>query len=98
MYQYELNRTLYLENILFLFEPQWETCISILGNLEVRLQQCLEPLPSNESKELYSVLSLDAEWDTIHRSGLWGVTELDLVSSIHDRFKRSNNLTDITVR
>ncbi|XP_014213898.1 uncharacterized protein LOC106643323 [Copidosoma floridanum] len=76
----------------------WKTCVSILGCLEVSLQQCLEPLPSNENKELYSVLSVDSEWDTIHRSGLWGVTELDVVSSLHDRFKRNKNLTDIVVR
>ncbi|KAL7303917.1 hypothetical protein TKK_0004035 [Trichogramma kaykai] len=76
----------------------WETCAALLSTLELRLQQCLEPLPSNESKELYSVLSVDSEWDTTYRSGLWGVTELDLVSSIHDRFKRNNNITDITIR
>ncbi|CAB0039138.1 unnamed protein product [Trichogramma brassicae] len=76
----------------------WETCAAFLSTLELRLQQCLEPLPSNESKELYSVLSVDSEWDTTYRSGLWGVTELDLVSSIHDRFKQNNNITDITIR
>ncbi|XP_014232932.1 uncharacterized protein LOC106656455 isoform X2 [Trichogramma pretiosum] len=77
----------------------WETCAALLSTLELRLQQCLEqPLPANESKELYSVLSVDSEWDTTYRSGLWGVTELDLVSSIHDRFKRNNNVTDVTIR
>ncbi|XP_058803293.1 uncharacterized protein LOC131671110 isoform X2 [Phymastichus coffea] len=81
-----------------LIHSLWETSISILGNLETHLQQCLEPLPSNESKELYSVLSVDSDWDTIHRSGLWGVTELDVVSSLHDRFQRNKTLTDITVR
>ena len=72
--------------------------MSMWGCLEERLQQCLEPLPSNESKELYSVLSVDSEWDTVHRSGLWGVTELDIVSSLHDRFRKNNSITDITVR
>jgi hypothetical protein len=69
-----------------------------LGYLETRLQQCLEPFPSNESKELYSVLSVDSDWDTTLRSGLWGVTELDIVSSLHNRFRHNNNLTDIIVR
>ncbi|XP_012142156.2 Hermansky-Pudlak syndrome 4 protein isoform X3 [Megachile rotundata] len=76
----------------------WQTCVSTLGKLEARLQQCLEPMPSNENKELYSILSIDPQWDTIHRSGLWGVTELDIVSCLHDRFKHASNLTDIIVR
>ncbi|XP_008207978.1 uncharacterized protein LOC100116464 isoform X2 [Nasonia vitripennis] len=81
-----------------LIHSLWETSISILGCLETRLQQCLEPLPSNESKELYSVLSVDSDWDTIHRSGLWGVTELEVVSSLHDRFRQNKNLTEMIVR
>ena len=73
-------------------------CINTLGRLESRLQQCLDPLPSNENKELYSLLSVDPQWDTLHRSGLWGVTELDIVSSLHSRFTKASNLTDIIVR
>lgn len=72
--------------------------MNTLGRLESRLQHCLDPLPSNDHKELYSVLSIDPQWDTLHRSGLWGVTELDIVSSLHNRFSRSSNLTDIIVR
>ncbi|XP_017880807.1 uncharacterized protein LOC108625361 isoform X2 [Ceratina calcarata] len=81
-----------------LIHTLWKTCVSTLGKLETRLQQCLEPLPSNENKELYSILSVDPQWDTINRSGLWGVTELDIVSSLHDRFTHASNLTDIIVR
>ncbi|XP_035739202.1 uncharacterized protein LOC118449101 isoform X2 [Vespa mandarinia] len=81
-----------------LIHSLWQTCIKTLGRLESQLQQCLDPLPSNENKELYSILSVDAEWDTIHRSGLWGVTELDIVSCLHDRFKQASNLTDVIVR
>lgn len=81
-----------------LIHSLWQTCIKTLGRLESQLQQCLDPLPSNENKELYSVLSVNAEWDTINRSGLWGVTELDIVSCLHDRFRQANNLTDIIVR
>lgn len=62
------------------------------------MQQCLDPLPLNESKELYSVLSVDSDWDTVHRSGLWGVTELDMVSVLHERLKKGRNITDIVVR
>ncbi|CAG5087282.1 Similar to HPS4: Hermansky-Pudlak syndrome 4 protein (Homo sapiens), partial [Cotesia congregata] len=51
-----------------------------------------------EHKELYSVLSVDPQWDTLDRSGLWGVTELDIVSSLYNRFTESSNLTDIIVR
>ncbi|XP_076233157.1 Hermansky-Pudlak syndrome 4 protein isoform X2 [Calliopsis andreniformis] len=81
-----------------LIHSLWQTCVTTLGKLETRLQQCLEPLPSNENKELYSILSIDPQWDTINRSGLWGVTELDIVSSLHDRFTHASNLTDIIVR
>ncbi|XP_053987375.1 uncharacterized protein LOC128880872 isoform X1 [Hylaeus volcanicus] len=81
-----------------LIHSLWHTCVSALGKLETRLQQCLEPLPSNENKELYSILSIDPQWDTINRSGLWGVTELDIVSCLHDRFTHASNLTDIIVR
>ncbi|XP_076627149.1 Hermansky-Pudlak syndrome 4 protein isoform X3 [Colletes latitarsis] len=81
-----------------LIHTLWQTCVSTLGKLETRLQQCLEPLPSNENKELYSILSIDPQWDTINRSGLWGVTELDIVSCLHDRFTHASNLTDIIVR
>lgn len=81
-----------------LIHSLWQTCVSTLGKLETRLQQCLEPLPSNENKELYSILSIDPQWDTINRSGLWGVTELDIVSCLHDRFTHASNLTDIIVR
>ncbi|XP_012257296.2 uncharacterized protein LOC105686759 isoform X2 [Athalia rosae] len=76
----------------------WQTCVEVLGRLESRLQRCLEPLPPSESRELYSVLSVDPEWDTVHRAGLWGVTEIEIVSSLHDRFSRASNLTDIIVR
>jgi len=56
-------------------------------------------MPSTENKELYSILSVDSQWDTVQRSGLWGVTELDIVSCLHDRFMRAgHNLTDITIR
>ncbi|XP_017759494.1 PREDICTED: uncharacterized protein LOC108550299 [Eufriesea mexicana] len=81
-----------------LIHSLWETCVNALGKLEARLQQCLEPLPSNENKELYSILSIDPQWDTINRSGLWGVTELDIVSCLHDRFRHASNLTDIIIR
>ncbi|XP_078045758.1 Hermansky-Pudlak syndrome 4 protein isoform X2 [Augochlora pura] len=81
-----------------LIHTLWHTCVSTLGRLETRLQQCLEPLPSNENKELYSILNIESQWDTINRSGLWGVTELDIVSCLHDRFSRASNLTDIIVR
>ncbi|KAI4499425.1 hypothetical protein M0802_005321 [Mischocyttarus mexicanus] len=81
-----------------LIHSLWQTCIKTLGRLESQLQQCLDPLPSNENKELYSILSVDADWDTINRSGLWGVTELDMVSCLHDRFRQASNLTDVIVR
>ena len=81
-----------------LIHSLWQTCVSTLGKLEARLQQCLEPLPSNENKELYSILGIDPQWDTVNRSGLWGVTELDIVSCLHDRFTHASNLTDIIVR
>ncbi|KZC09693.1 Hermansky-Pudlak syndrome 4 protein, partial [Dufourea novaeangliae] len=81
-----------------LIHSLWQTCVNTLGRLETRLQQCLEPLPSNENKELYSILNIDPQWDTINRSGLWGVTELDIVSCLHDRFTHASNLTDIIVR
>ncbi|KAG5337832.1 HPS4 protein, partial [Acromyrmex heyeri] len=80
-----------------LIHALWHTCVSTLGKLETRLQQCLEPLPSTENKELYSILSVDPQWDTVQRSGLWGVTELDIVSCLHDRFTQASNLTDIIV-
>ncbi|XP_044015038.1 uncharacterized protein LOC122857111 [Aphidius gifuensis] len=76
----------------------WQACMNNLERLESRLQYCLDPQPSSNSKELYSVLGIDSQWDTTHRSGLWGVTELDIVSSLHDRFKKSSNITDIIVR
>ncbi|XP_026828329.1 uncharacterized protein LOC113561394 isoform X2 [Ooceraea biroi] len=76
----------------------WNTCVNTLGKLESRLQQCLEPMPSTENKELYSILSVDSQWDTVQRSGLWGVTELDIVSCLHDRFMRAGSLMDIIVR
>lgn len=76
----------------------WETCMNNLERLESRLQHCLDPQPSSNSKELYSVLSIDSQWDATHRSGLWGVTELDIVSSLHRRFSQSSNLTDMIVR
>ncbi|XP_066595114.1 uncharacterized protein HPS4, partial [Prorops nasuta] len=76
----------------------WKTCIGTLGKLEARLQQSLDPLPSNESKKLYSILHIDPDWDTMQRTGLWGVTELDIASCLHDRFMCSSNLTDIIVR
>ncbi|XP_018314730.1 Hermansky-Pudlak syndrome 4 protein [Mycetomoellerius zeteki] len=81
-----------------LIHALWHTCVSTLGKLETRLQQCLEPLPSTENKELYSILSVDPQWDTVQRSGLWGVTELDIVSCLHDRFTQASSLTDIIVR
>ncbi|XP_072745778.1 uncharacterized protein Hps4 isoform X1 [Anoplolepis gracilipes] len=81
-----------------LIHSLWHTCVSTLGKLESRLQQCLEPLPSTENKELYSILNIDPQWDTVQRFGLWGVTELDIVSCLHDRFTQASNLTDITVR
>ncbi|XP_067213318.1 uncharacterized protein HPS4 isoform X2 [Linepithema humile] len=81
-----------------LIHALWRTCVSTLDKLESRLQQCLEPLPSTENKELYSILSVDPQWDTVQRFGLWGVTELDIVSCLHDRFTRANSLTDIIVR
>ncbi|XP_012540121.1 uncharacterized protein LOC105838818 isoform X2 [Monomorium pharaonis] len=81
-----------------LIHALWHTCVSTLGKLESRLQQCLEPLPSTENKELYSILNVDPQWDTVQRSGLWGVTELDIVSCLHDRFTQASNLTDIIVR
>lgn len=81
-----------------LIHALWHTCVSTLGKLELRLQQCLEPLPSTENKELYSILNIDPQWDTVQRYGLWGVTELDIVSCLHDRFTQASNLTDIIVR
>ncbi|XP_034952467.1 uncharacterized protein HPS4 [Chelonus insularis] len=76
----------------------WKTCMNVLGRLESRLQHCLDPLPSSEHKELYSVLNIDPQWDTLHRSGLWGVTDLEIVSTLHNRFTKCSNLTDIIVR
>ncbi|XP_011164544.2 uncharacterized protein LOC105199242 isoform X1 [Solenopsis invicta] len=81
-----------------LIHSLWHTCVSTLGKLESRLQQCLEPMPSTGNKELYSILNVDPQWDTVQRSGLWGVTELDIVSCLHDRFTQASNLTDIIVR
>ncbi|XP_024877372.1 uncharacterized protein LOC112458155 isoform X1 [Temnothorax curvispinosus] len=81
-----------------LIHALWHTCVSTLGKLESRLQQCLEPMPSTENKELYSILNVDPQWDTVQRSGLWGVTELDIVSCLHDRFTQARSLTDIIVR
>ncbi|XP_012275273.1 uncharacterized protein LOC105696959 isoform X2 [Orussus abietinus] len=81
-----------------LIHSLWETCVNTLGSLELRLQQTLEPQPATDNKELYSVLCVDPQWDTVHRSGLWGVTELEIISSLHDKFSRSCNLTDIVVR
>ncbi|XP_063972551.1 uncharacterized protein LOC135160191 isoform X2 [Diachasmimorpha longicaudata] len=76
----------------------WETCMNHLGRLETRLAHCMEPMPCSQHKDLYSVLSIDPEWDTLQRSGLWGVSELEIVGKIHDRFKKGRNLTDVIVR
>uniref|UniRef100_A0A0C9RFL7 HPS4_1 protein n=1 Tax=Fopius arisanus TaxID=64838 RepID=A0A0C9RFL7_9HYME len=81
-----------------LIHSLWETCMNHLGRLESRLGHCMEPMPSHEHKELYSVLSVDPEWDTLHRSGLWGVSELEIAGVIHERFRKSRNLTDVIVR
>ncbi|XP_032667504.1 uncharacterized protein LOC116842414 isoform X2 [Odontomachus brunneus] len=77
-----------------LIHALWQTCVSTLGKLETRLQQCLEPLPSTDNKEQYSILNVDPQWDTIQRAGLWGITDLDIVSSLHDRFLRSRRQTN----
>ncbi|XP_043482574.1 uncharacterized protein LOC122511429 [Leptopilina heterotoma] len=81
-----------------LIHSLWRTCINNLGKLEICLQQCLDPLPITENKELYSVLSVNSEWDTTYRSGLWGVTELDILATLHNRFTNKNNLTEIIIR
>ncbi|XP_046621533.1 uncharacterized protein LOC124305782 isoform X2 [Neodiprion virginianus] len=81
-----------------LIHSLWDTCVQVLAKLECKLQRCLEPLPPSDSRELYSVLSVDPQWDTVHRAGLWGVTEIEIVSFLHDRFSKAGNMTDIVVR
>ena len=73
-------------------------CVNNLGKIESRLQECLDPLPVIENKELYSVLAVDSEWDTLHRSGLWGVTELEIISTLHRRFMGANWLSEVIAR
>lgn len=65
--------------------------------MERQLEGCMEDFKGNPPPDgLYSVLSLDSDWETVKREGLWEDME-DLTLS-HGDYLDNPDLTDIYVR
>lgn len=75
----------------------WETSINYLNKLDSLLTSSLEPLSSDDTGE-YSMLHLHPHWGSIAKSGAWSSAQLLLVSSLFNRLRAVQHLSEIIVK
>ncbi|XP_075220876.1 Hermansky-Pudlak syndrome 4 protein isoform X2 [Lycorma delicatula] len=78
----------------------WESCTSLLSELESRLRNCMEHCPNTgmSAVDSYSFLCVEPEWGTTQRGGSWTAPQLELLTTLHSDLNTSPNITDFIVR
>ncbi|XP_066138280.1 uncharacterized protein HPS4 isoform X2 [Euwallacea fornicatus] len=72
-------------------------CSERLGVLERQLEkQLTNPIKSSSEKDLYSILKLNPNWDTVTQFGLW--EDLDDLTHLHGNFMKHQLITDVYLR
>ncbi|XP_059481269.1 uncharacterized protein LOC132200089 [Neocloeon triangulifer] len=82
-------------DLLMNIESTW---LESAPQLESRLQKSLEQTTSADSKESYSYLHLDPEWDALQRGGKWGAAQLSVARKLHTDLKSTPDMTEIIAR
>ncbi|CAB3371779.1 Hypothetical predicted protein [Cloeon dipterum] len=82
-------------DLLLTIEKAW---LESAPQLESRLRKSLEQTTSADSKESYSFLHLDPEWDALQRGGSWGAAQLSVARKLHSDLKSAPDMTEIIAR
>lgn len=78
-----------------------EMCKERLPQLEKHVRVVVESqnkISGHTEGEPYSVLSIDEKWDMVKRSGPWSLTEDNVLNTVHEDFKKDNNISEILIR
>lgn len=81
-----------------MFHSQEEAWLESAPYLESRLRKTLEQTTITDSKEPYSYLHLDPEWDALQRGGTWGAVQLNVARKLHSDFNAAPDMTEIIAR
>ncbi|XP_066250187.1 BLOC-3 complex member HPS4 [Euwallacea similis] len=78
-------------------EELYKLCTERLGALEKHLEEHLiNPIKSSSEKDLYSILNLSPNWDTVVQFGLW--ENFSDLTHLHENFMKHQLITDVYLR
>ncbi|XP_035782545.1 uncharacterized protein LOC118461390 [Anopheles albimanus] len=82
-----------------LVQTLFESCVSKFLRIENDIQLAMNiNVDGYDKAEGYSLIALDADWDVAKKSGPWSMLELQATESLHSHFRKSNLVTEVTLK
>uniref|UniRef100_A0A182JB84 Phosphoadenosine phosphosulphate reductase domain-containing protein n=1 Tax=Anopheles atroparvus TaxID=41427 RepID=A0A182JB84_ANOAO len=82
-----------------LVQALFESCVSKFLRIENDIQLAMNiNVDGYDKADGYSLVALDANWDVAKKSGPWSTLELQTTESLHTYFRKSNLVTEVTLK
>ncbi|XP_058058275.1 uncharacterized protein LOC131209267 [Anopheles bellator] len=82
-----------------LVQTLFESCVSKFLRIENDIQLAMNiNVDGYDKAEGYSLIALDSDWDVAKKSGPWSTLELQTTESLHSYFRKSNLVTEVTLK
>ncbi|XP_053677882.1 uncharacterized protein LOC128728252 [Anopheles nili] len=82
-----------------LVQTLFESCVSKFLRIENDIQLAMNiNVDGFDKADGYSLIALDADWDVAKKSGPWNTLEQQTMESLHTYFKKSNLVTEVTLK
>ncbi|ETN61634.1 hypothetical protein AND_006701 [Anopheles darlingi] len=82
-----------------LVQTLFESCVSKFLRIENDIQLAMNiNVDGYDKAEGYSLIALDSDWDVAKKSGPWSMMELQTTESLHTHFRKSNLVTEVTLK
>uniref|UniRef100_A0A182PTC0 CCZ1/INTU/HSP4 first Longin domain-containing protein n=1 Tax=Anopheles epiroticus TaxID=199890 RepID=A0A182PTC0_9DIPT len=82
-----------------LVQTLFESCVSKFLRIENDIQLAMNiNVDGFDKTDGYSLIALDSDWDVAKKNGPWNGLELQTAESLHTYFKKSNIVTEVTLK
>nr|XP_040220483.2 uncharacterized protein LOC120948333 [Anopheles coluzzii] len=82
-----------------LVQTLFESCVSKFLRIENDIQLAMNiNVDGFDKTDGYSLIALDSDWDVAKKNGPWNALEMQTAESLHTHFKKSNIVTEVTLK
>ncbi|XP_052902449.1 uncharacterized protein LOC128309970 [Anopheles moucheti] len=82
-----------------LVQTLFESCVSKFLRIENDIQLAMNiNVDGFDKADGYSLIALDSDWDVAKKNGPWNALELQTAESLHTHFRKSNLVTEVTLK